>query len=163
MHKSATKCNETIGNWCKNKHGASKIIDTFETYQVVPAATEQRREGEGDLRPDCRVCVFSRRQSGPVSAFLLSGVPERAPGDRGWPGLVEWIKAQIRGKTRNRGRDWAKYRRPDVKNDRRGPSQGDGWRCSNNYVYRSLNYVSNYSVLADGLTSCMLRWQTTIS
>jgi hypothetical protein len=34
MHKSATKCNETIGKWCKNKHGASKIIDTFETYQL---------------------------------------------------------------------------------------------------------------------------------
>jgi hypothetical protein len=34
MYKSATKCNETIGKWCKNKHGASKIIDTFETYQV---------------------------------------------------------------------------------------------------------------------------------
>jgi hypothetical protein len=34
MHKSATKCNETIGKWCKNKHGASKIIDTFETYQT---------------------------------------------------------------------------------------------------------------------------------
>jgi hypothetical protein len=33
MHKSATKGNETIGKWCKNKHGASKIIDTFETYQ----------------------------------------------------------------------------------------------------------------------------------
>jgi hypothetical protein len=33
LHKSATKCNETIGKWCKNKHGASKIIDTFETYQ----------------------------------------------------------------------------------------------------------------------------------
>jgi hypothetical protein len=33
MYKSATKCNETIGKWCKNKHGASKIIDTFETYQ----------------------------------------------------------------------------------------------------------------------------------
>jgi hypothetical protein len=33
MHKSATKCNETIGKWCKNKHGASKIIDTFEMYQ----------------------------------------------------------------------------------------------------------------------------------
>jgi hypothetical protein len=33
MHKSATKCNEIIGKWCKNKHGASKIIDTFETYQ----------------------------------------------------------------------------------------------------------------------------------
>jgi hypothetical protein len=33
MHKSATKCNETVGKWCKNKHGASKIIDTFEMYQ----------------------------------------------------------------------------------------------------------------------------------
>jgi hypothetical protein len=33
MHKSATKCNKTIGKWCKNKHGASKIIDTFEMYQ----------------------------------------------------------------------------------------------------------------------------------
>jgi hypothetical protein len=34
MHKSATKCNETIGKWCKNKHGTSKIIDTLETYQA---------------------------------------------------------------------------------------------------------------------------------
>jgi hypothetical protein len=33
MHKSATKCKETIGKWYKNKHGASKIKDTFETYQ----------------------------------------------------------------------------------------------------------------------------------
>jgi hypothetical protein len=32
MHKSATKCNETLSKWCKNKHGASKIMDTFETY-----------------------------------------------------------------------------------------------------------------------------------
>jgi hypothetical protein len=29
MHKSATKCNETLGKWCKNKHGALKIIDTW--------------------------------------------------------------------------------------------------------------------------------------
>jgi hypothetical protein len=35
MHKSATKCNETQGKWCKNKHGASKIIDTFETYHAL--------------------------------------------------------------------------------------------------------------------------------
>jgi hypothetical protein len=35
MHKSATKCNETVGKWCKNKHGASKIIDTLETYQAI--------------------------------------------------------------------------------------------------------------------------------
>jgi hypothetical protein len=37
MHKNATKCNETLGKWCKNKHGASKIIDTFETYQLPPS------------------------------------------------------------------------------------------------------------------------------
>jgi hypothetical protein len=95
---------------------------------------EQRGEEEEDLRPDCRVCVFSRRQSRPVPAFISSGVPERAPGDRGWPGLAGWIKAKIRGKTRNRGRDWAEYRRPDVKNGRRGPRRGDGWRCSNTLV-----------------------------
>jgi hypothetical protein len=35
MHKSATKCNETVGKWCKNKHGASKFIDTLETYQAA--------------------------------------------------------------------------------------------------------------------------------
>jgi hypothetical protein len=40
------------------------------------------------------------------------------------------MKAQIRAKTRNRGRGWAEFRRPDVKNGRRGPSRGDGWRCS---------------------------------
>jgi hypothetical protein len=45
MHKSATKCNETIGKWCKNKHGASKIIDTFETYH----ATACMRWRRGDL------------------------------------------------------------------------------------------------------------------
>jgi hypothetical protein len=33
MHKSAIKFNETLRKWCKNKHGASKIMDTLETYQ----------------------------------------------------------------------------------------------------------------------------------
>jgi hypothetical protein len=40
MHKSATKCKETIGKWCKNKHGALKIIDTFETYQAPTALVQ---------------------------------------------------------------------------------------------------------------------------
>jgi hypothetical protein len=35
MHKNATKCNETLSKWCKNKHGASKIMDTLETYQYL--------------------------------------------------------------------------------------------------------------------------------
>jgi hypothetical protein len=39
MHKNATKCNKTLSKWCKNKHGASKIIDTFETYQAATLAT----------------------------------------------------------------------------------------------------------------------------
>jgi hypothetical protein len=33
MHKNAMKCNKTQSKWYINKHGASKIIDTFETYQ----------------------------------------------------------------------------------------------------------------------------------
>jgi hypothetical protein len=36
MHKSAMKYNEIVGKWCKNKHGASKIIDTLETYHRAP-------------------------------------------------------------------------------------------------------------------------------
>jgi benzoyl-CoA reductase/2-hydroxyglutaryl-CoA dehydratase subunit BcrC/BadD/HgdB len=34
MHKNTTKCNKTLSKWCKNKHGASKIIDMFETYHA---------------------------------------------------------------------------------------------------------------------------------
>jgi hypothetical protein len=33
MYKNAMKCKETLSKWCKNKHGASKIMDTLETYQ----------------------------------------------------------------------------------------------------------------------------------
>jgi hypothetical protein len=29
------KCNKTQGKWYKNKHGASKIIDTLETYHTA--------------------------------------------------------------------------------------------------------------------------------
>jgi hypothetical protein len=38
MHKNAMKFNKTLSKWCKNKYGASKIIDTFETYQWAAAA-----------------------------------------------------------------------------------------------------------------------------
>jgi hypothetical protein len=40
---SATKCNETLGKWCKNKHGASKIIDTLETYHVFTTPEKDKR------------------------------------------------------------------------------------------------------------------------
>jgi hypothetical protein len=35
MHKNATKCDKTQSKWCINKHGASKIIDTFEMYHCA--------------------------------------------------------------------------------------------------------------------------------
>jgi hypothetical protein len=44
MHKSATKCNETLSKWCKNKHGASKIMDTLEMYQGgVPSFIKEHK------------------------------------------------------------------------------------------------------------------------
>jgi hypothetical protein len=54
MHKNATKCNETLSKWCKNKHGASKIIDTLETYQ----AARGKARGRHGRNPWC-----GRRQS----------------------------------------------------------------------------------------------------
>jgi hypothetical protein len=49
MHKNATKCNKTLSKWCKNKHGASKIIDTFETYQLAANKASEAQEGERKL------------------------------------------------------------------------------------------------------------------
>jgi hypothetical protein len=49
MHQSATKCNKTLGKWCKNKHGASKIMDTLETYQgqlLCHRLLQERNEGK---------------------------------------------------------------------------------------------------------------------
>jgi hypothetical protein len=64
MHKRAMKCNETLGKWCKNKHGASKIIDTLETYQenaiLIPSAWHLPHgwhvsaAGYEDVRPDVK-------------------------------------------------------------------------------------------------------------
>jgi hypothetical protein len=45
MHKNATKCNGTLSKWCKNKHGASKIIDTFETYHKPPLLRDREDPG----------------------------------------------------------------------------------------------------------------------
>jgi hypothetical protein len=69
----------------------------------------------------------SRQHRGPArrfAHFCFVRSPEHASESRGWPGLAGWMKAQIRAKTRNRGRDWAEYRRPDEKIGCRGPNQG---------------------------------------
>jgi hypothetical protein len=39
MPQNVTKHKE---KWCINKHGASKIIDAFETYQASPSLTPAR-------------------------------------------------------------------------------------------------------------------------
>jgi hypothetical protein len=52
MHKNATKCNKTQSKWCINKHGASKIIDTFETYHtgcLWGASGDALSEGDSKL------------------------------------------------------------------------------------------------------------------
>jgi hypothetical protein len=48
MHKSATKCNETLSKWCKNKHGASKTIDTLEPYQQPTLMDKIQEAQKGD-------------------------------------------------------------------------------------------------------------------
>jgi hypothetical protein len=47
MHKNATKSNKTQSKWCINKHGASKIINTFETYQ--PTSTTRHQTSPGSI------------------------------------------------------------------------------------------------------------------
>jgi hypothetical protein len=69
MHKSATKCYETVGKWCKNKHGASKIIDTFETYQW-PAAWL------GDVLA-CILDLPPAHLASPVSPWPMTGTSRR--------------------------------------------------------------------------------------
>jgi hypothetical protein len=66
MHKSATRCNETIGKWCKNKHGASKIIDTFETYQSplsFPSKICKNHERNGGGRPSYSKSTMEERET----------------------------------------------------------------------------------------------------
>jgi hypothetical protein len=52
------KCNETVGKWCINKHGASKIIDMLETYQEEDA--EASRQLSVDLLEEERDLAAQR-------------------------------------------------------------------------------------------------------
>jgi hypothetical protein len=52
MHKNAMKCNETVGKWCINKHGASKNYRYVGDISKVarPRKTyRRRREDLGDI------------------------------------------------------------------------------------------------------------------
>jgi hypothetical protein len=91
MHKNATKCNETLIKWCKNKHGASKIMDTLETYQNAgsvgrsrdgPASEEAPTPGLPD--PEAAAARAAR-----VFLFLLpGGRPRRRPGGEATASII---------------------------------------------------------------------------
>jgi hypothetical protein len=96
MHKSATKCNETLGKWCKNKHGASKLIDTLETYHptLPPASTGPpplRFSWPGHLLYSMRRTPFAARvpahcRHAPALLLCYSDRPTTSAGvaRRGW-------------------------------------------------------------------------------
>jgi hypothetical protein len=74
MHKSATKCNETLSKWCKNKHGASKIMDTLETYHSPILSPSSRTFVELTL---VRYCLLFLSASS--SCFYFIGCATSAP------------------------------------------------------------------------------------
>jgi hypothetical protein len=79
MHKNATKCNETIGKWCKNKHGASKIMDTSETYHYVifpfegPLLIQQPHEVHyAEFDHDDSMCWLARTPHGSILLMIYT-------------------------------------------------------------------------------------------
>jgi hypothetical protein len=95
----------------------------------------QRQSNDGRERGICvQIIGFARSLANRAGPFPLFSYPESPSAPRGTGvglGSPDGFRPKSGGKTRNRGRDWAEYCRPDVKNGRRGPSRGDGWRCSN--------------------------------
>jgi hypothetical protein len=116
MHKNATKCNKTLSKWCKNKHGATKIIDTFETYQaaavavcLLPALGAGSYGGAATDAVDGRDAV-KRPQAGATLGFGAAadlaavtprmeyeGVKGVAPSESMADGSEEWRRAGTRG------------------------------------------------------------------
>jgi hypothetical protein len=98
MHKNATKCNKTLSKWCKNKHEASKIMETLETYQ--------RQIQYGVLDYVLYIDVYYKATChGPVyrsaiSSYVLyrHGLPATGPLDRlsaippPWATLACWFR-----------------------------------------------------------------------
>jgi hypothetical protein len=74
MHKNATKCNKTLSKWCKNKHGASKIMDTLETYQrrSLPRARKPlRRRMKRKAKMEIQVKRKMKRMGTTMSDLLV--------------------------------------------------------------------------------------------
>jgi hypothetical protein len=83
------KCNETLSKWCKNKHGASKIIDMLETYQ-----RQSSRQGYS-ARTSCTNHTCLPR---PSNSLLTTKVCVEYRGLQPWERrtwLKTWLRRQI--------------------------------------------------------------------
>jgi hypothetical protein len=81
------KCNKTQSKWCINKHGASKIIDTFETYH-----REELLDPPDLASMTVVACsMFSRKLIGPLG-FSRQGeyIGRRAVSGGGPGGPTTW-------------------------------------------------------------------------
>jgi hypothetical protein len=96
MHKSVTKCNETIDKWYKNKHEASKIIDTFETYHSTSIDPSRSTTSKN------RTSTAARREEKPIGGNLSrdsTSLPLSTPVDLGpaaQPPDGMWLPIEIR-------------------------------------------------------------------
>jgi hypothetical protein len=95
MCKNAMKCNKTQSKWYINKHGASKIIDMFETYQGTPwmclwlegivdgwamEAADGEREKE-EYRSNYLMALSSLNRPGDASIGRPSAPADQSTGD----------------------------------------------------------------------------------
>jgi hypothetical protein len=73
------KCNEIIGKWCKNKHGASKIIDTLETYH------DARRSKYSSSSAGAEVfsATAELKEANSSTRFLFLSTPASSAGTEG--------------------------------------------------------------------------------
>jgi hypothetical protein len=81
MHKNATKCNETLSKWCKNKHGASKIIDAFETYHLSSEKTEAATREDTTVDPEVSTPTDPFGAGNPVVSAVPGETITKDPGE----------------------------------------------------------------------------------
>jgi hypothetical protein len=115
MHKNGTKCKKTQSKWCINKHGASKIIDTFETYQGPSrnpwaAATRDRPDISG--RPKPRMPPRAKGRWHADGANPREGWWTRSPSPHTWSvrrrGTVAWWHGSTSPPLMHREFPWVK-------------------------------------------------------
>jgi hypothetical protein len=114
MHKNAKKCNETLNKWCKNKHGASKIIDTFETLPLLIKARF------------FRICRRRRRSRTASSRETLESSPSWPSSASGASEVAETGSAWIGPSSRRGGREtknWWPYTRVSRKTVRKAATK----------------------------------------